>query len=726
MLNEQTYEFGQAQLKLKDSIRFTLRESGSRIWYLVEDEITGRFFQIGLPQYTFLSTLDGKRTVDEVLMKTASLLRQDAIDQREAANICKWAIESGLVETELSNSANRRAEKDNAEVLQKSAQWLNPITFKIPLFNPDGLIEIAARYCGWVVSWGGMLLWLIVVAGGFFQLARHWSDFANQRVAAFSSDDFIWLAVTWLLLKLVHEFSHALVCKRFGGRVKSFGMLLLLMIPLPFVDVTSSWRFESKWPRILTAAAGMMAEVFVAAIAAMVWVSCTPGPMRYHAGNIIIAATLHTFLFNANPLMRFDGYYMLSDWLEIPNLYTHGRQYVKQLFKWIYFGNKGTPVGEVGFRALVVRVYGLMTMVWFVLIAVGLLLGAASMLEGVGLVVAVVGGCLWIGLPLFALVKYLTIGSLVEKPNRAHFAVAMSLTLAVVGGVLLACPSPSVVSAPVVIDYEPLSIIRSKAAGFATAIHVENGAQVTAGQLLMSLENPELVAELESLEIDIKISRLRCDTYLTSGDIASLNLEEESLEGMHRRHAELVQMVQDLKVCAITDGMVLARDLHTARGKYYQPGDEILSIGQSNQIQAIALGRQEDVDWIAANQTSHVDLCIWGRDRRQWISGQIDRVDPRARDELPHEAFAATVGGPLAVVSREQVESTDAGEEDSLMLTSPRVAIQIKLPAEEQQRLFAGQGGMMVVRARQQNLGTYLAFNFARFLRHNTLRTHGL
>ena len=125
---------------------------------------------------------------------------------------------------------------------------------------------------------------------------------------------------TWVVLKLIHELAHSLVCKKYGGRVASCGILVLLMIPMPYVDVTSSWRFENKWKRILTSAAGMLSEVFVAAIACYVWANSQPGPIQYHAGNVIITASLHTLLFNINPLMRFDGYYMLADWLEIPNL----------------------------------------------------------------------------------------------------------------------------------------------------------------------------------------------------------------------------------------------------------------------------------------------------------------------------------------------------------------------------------------------------------------------
>ena len=702
--NEQTFEFGQARLKAKDSLRFTMRESGNGVWYLVEDEITGRFFQIGLAQYTFLSLLNGNRSVNQAMMKTATLLRQHAINEHEAANLCKWAIESGLVETELSNSASRRAEKSDSEATRKAMEWLNPITFKIPLANPDRLVSIAERYTGWLFSWGGLILWLIVVMFGFFQLASHWQPFLTNRTASFSSSDFLWLVATWFALKLVHESCHTLVCKRFQGRIHSCGILLLLLIPLPYVDVTSSWRFENKWQRIFTAAAGMMGELLIAAIACCVWVWSDPGPLQYHAGNVIIATTLHTLLFNANPLMRFDGYYMLSDLLEIPNLYTHGRQYVKGLFKRIYFGNGPAGLKEVGCRALFVKIYGVLNVAWFFVIAFGLLLGAYSMLDGIGLLVALVGGLLWIGLPVLAFVKYLTVGSELEKPNRARFAFAALLTCGLLSGFLVLCPSPSVVSAPLVIDYEPLSTVRARAAGFAKVIHVVNGQSVEPGQLLVTLDNPELIEELESLNIDLKISRLRADALLSKGDVPALKLENESLAGMEKRREELVKLVACLEIRATQSGVVLARDLSSAEQTYFRPGDEILSIGNERDIQAIALARQEDVDWIEAGDDSAVEIWIWGRIDTVAIHGTISRINPRARNDLPHESFSASVGGPLAVVSRGQVESLKDGEQDSLMLTDPRVSLRIALPADQRCQLMAGQTGVMMIRSRDLNL----------------------
>ena len=728
MLNEQTLEFAQARLKLRSNLRFTMRQTAGDTWYIVEDEGTGKFFRIGVPQYTFLSMLNGRRTVNSSMMRTSTLLKKHALDENEVAGICKWAIESGLVETELSSSASRQAKRHDGEALQRTMSWVNPVMLKIPLFKPDGLITSIERYTGWLVSIGGAILWSLVVWYGFMQLALNWQSYISDQVQSFSYYDLFWIAITWTILKLAHELAHAIVCKRWGGNVQSSGVLLLLMIPLPYVDVSSSWRFESKWKRILTAAAGILAELFIAAIACCVWVSAEPGPWKYHAGNVIATATISTLLFNINPLMRFDGYYILSDWLDIPNLATHGKQYLSSFFKWVYFGTKIKPLQEIGWRSVAVKLYGFLAMGWFFMIAIGISIGASNILEGFGLILVMISLTLWFVVPAVRGAWYVFCGTKFEQPDRVWFGSAVAITVIVIAGFLYLCPSPTVVSAPMVVDYDQHKIIRAETEGFVRAIRVKNGDYVEEGDLLVQLASPELEAEYSGLIIEIKISKLQIDSYLKEEDIASLNLEREILEAAEERRAEIEQSLAELEIRAIRSGNVLAMDLDTKLDTYLSRGDEILSIGDQDKIHSIALARQEDIGWLKEREGDKVELFVWGRHKNEVISGTISRVNPRARDDLPHPAFSAGNGGPLAVVPREQVEAGDdqAVESDEWMLTNPCVPIEIALSQEDQRQLMAGQAGNMFIRGRHENMGAYLANQMIRFVRQNNFRTHGL
>ncbi len=149
------------------------------------------------------------------------------------------------------------------------------------------------------------------------------------------------LLLMWLVfpvLKLCHEFGHAFAVKARGGEVHEMGVMLLVLTPVPYVDASSAWAFRSKWQRFAVGGAGMMVELFIASIALFLWLAVEPGMFRALLYNIMLIAGISTVLFNANPLLRFDGYYMLMDWLEIPNLRTRSTQYIIYLCEKYLFG----------------------------------------------------------------------------------------------------------------------------------------------------------------------------------------------------------------------------------------------------------------------------------------------------------------------------------------------------------------------------------------------------
>ncbi len=333
-----TVELANTKLLLRSDLSFHLQEYQGQPCYLIEDELHSKYYRVGPAEYNFLSLLDGGTTISQAVAQTASSMGQLAIKHSDAISICKWLINTNLASTSISRSSNRLIESLEESSRRQTIQKLNPITPKIPLFNPDWLLTILNSAMGWLFSLPLFFVWLLVVGCGLYYVYADWSLATTHASAIFSRDNWIWLGLAWIMLKLIHETAHGIVCKRFGGDIRQAGVVLIVLIPLPYVDVTSSWRFSSKWQRIYVAAAGMYAELFVAAIAAIVWSHCEPGMFRQQCYNIMIAGSVTTLFFNANPLMRFDGYYMLTDWLELPNLATHATQFLRWFGKKYYLG----------------------------------------------------------------------------------------------------------------------------------------------------------------------------------------------------------------------------------------------------------------------------------------------------------------------------------------------------------------------------------------------------
>jgi len=175
------------------------------------------------------------------------------------------------------------------------------------------------------------------------------------------------LYVGMVLAKLVHEFGHAAACKRYGGEVHKMGVMLLMFAPLPYMDATASWGFRSRAQRMLVGASGVLSELAVAAVAAMVWANTAPGVINALAYNVIFVASVSTVLFNLNPLMRFDGYHMLVDFLDVPNLFQRSRDQLKYLGEFWVLGIKtAQPVARTSNEAVLLPLYGVISLGYWV------------------------------------------------------------------------------------------------------------------------------------------------------------------------------------------------------------------------------------------------------------------------------------------------------------------------------------------------------------------------
>ena len=397
-----TVEISNVAPALRSDLSFTLQQHGEQICYLVEDEKNSRFYRIGIPEYTFISLLDGTTTIREAMAHTAAILGKDAFSERDAASICKWLVDCQLAHTEASGEFDRLLTASEKAATQKRWQQYNPIMVRVPLFRPDHFLAAATQVLGWWVSWPAFFLWLTVIGLAIHQSLTHWTSMQASSMNILASGNLACILLFWCVLKLFHELSHGIACKKFGGHIREAGLLFIALAPIPYVDVTSSWRFASKWRRIFVSAAGMYTELFIAAVATFFWIHTDSPVVRQQSYNVMITASFITLIFNANPLMRFDGYYMLSDLLELPNLYGMGQQYTRYLGRRYLMGVKAKMPAWPLRKALIVRVYGLAALLWRLVVCVSIFCAAATLFKGAGIVLAAAGLVLWVGSPIIS------------------------------------------------------------------------------------------------------------------------------------------------------------------------------------------------------------------------------------------------------------------------------------------------------------------------------------
>ncbi len=387
---ESTVELSNIAPALRSDLKFSLQHHGGSTCYLIEDEKNTKFFRVGIPEYTFISLLDGTTTIREAIAYTAARLGKDALSEHDAAAICKWLIDTQLAYTGASLEHERLLETAQQAGRARMMQALNPLLIKLPLARPDRLLSQLSRLLGWWFGRAGLAAWWGLMAVTLYQLITHWPRVVADDSIIFVHGNWLRLLLTWCVLKIIHEVSHGIACKRFGGHVRESGLLWIVFAPVPYVDVTSAWRFPCKWQRIFVSAAGMYTELAAAAVATLVWLHTEPGVCHQQAYNILLTASLVTLVFNANPLMRFDGYYILSDLLEIPNLYALGQQYTRHLGRHWFLGLSSRLPQWSARRGLTIKVYGVLAFFWRILVCAGLLVAASTVLAGAGIVLAIV------------------------------------------------------------------------------------------------------------------------------------------------------------------------------------------------------------------------------------------------------------------------------------------------------------------------------------------------
>jgi putative peptide zinc metalloprotease protein len=683
---------------------FTPQQHGAATCYHIEAPSKSRFYRVGYPEYVFLSLLDGQTTVAQAVTLSTRALGAGALSQPQALEVAQWLLQQGLAHVADDSAALWRTDKNSSKSLLHS---LNPFWMKVPLGHPDGLLNRLLPLTGWLFSPLATMVGALVILLGIATVATQWNQFIDSAHLIFSPYNWLLMGLVWIGLKIVHELAHGLVCKRYGGEVRETGIIFILFAPAAFVDVTSSWRFTSKWQRIHVAAAGMYVELALAAVAAMAWTQVDSQLQRHLLYNTILMASISTLLFNANPLMRFDGYYILSDLLGVPNLATEGAQFIRRLAARLFLGRAVSSAELTGSHGWVIRIYGLAAWFWRFFVCASLLAAASVLLKGAGIALGVLGIVCWFGLPAVHIAQELY-RQLYESPIRVLRAAAVA---GVVTGTLLAilvwCPWPAAVCAPIVVEYTDSSIVRCKADGFIDALHVRDGSRVAAGDLLLELRNDELQTEFLELQASVRQAEAKQREALRDHDAGQIQITSRNLQALHERFDEIRQQRAGLRIFAPVAGRVVARNLEIAIGKYVEEGTELMTVADEGRKELLVSVSHDRIDNVAPLLGQSVKFRTHSL---SLYEGKLTRLEPRASRQLPHPAFSATVGGSLPV--RQSAEEDQA----EIQLVDPRFPGVIDVPSSVSSQLACGQRGYARFGISQESIGQHLWIQVCRWL----------
>ncbi|MGR8919671.1 MAG: peptidase M50, partial [Gammaproteobacteria bacterium] len=461
--------------RLRDSVEVHRHRYRGQVWFILRDAATGRWQRISASAYRVLRLLDGKRTLRAVLAAEGATAGIDAselvrvVDQVHQAEMIDWGLAPDA------ESLHARAESEQRR--RRLARLLSPVAMRVPLMDPDRFLDARRGVAEALFSATAAVIATVVLALAGIALVLDWHTVTGYwQARGLASHAFVLLPLTYLVVKTVHELAHALAVKRWGGEVHDLGIVFLLLMPIPYVDASAAWAFGSKYRRMLVGAAGILCELVIAALAMLVFFLVEPGMVKDFAYTAMVLGSVSTLLFNGNPLLRFDGYYVLADFVEIPNLAPRASRYWLYLVQRYAFGLEAarSPVAAAGERRWFV-IYGALAFCYRIFIVLGIAMLVAEVVPALGVALAVWVVIGQIGWPLARGVLYVLRAPVLAARRGRAVAVAA----AGVGGtaVLLATlPAPLSTRAEGIVWLPEHAHVRASADGHvAELLHATHG-----------------------------------------------------------------------------------------------------------------------------------------------------------------------------------------------------------------------------------------------------------
>ncbi|WP_342362752.1 peptidase M50 [Terrarubrum flagellatum] len=637
--------------RLRSHVQAHRHRSRGQSWYVAQDEASGRYHRFTAPVYLFIGLMDGRRTVAELWNLVVGQLGDDAPSQDEIIHILSQLHAADLLQSDTPPDAAelfQRYESHQRSTLKQ--RFGNPLAIRFPVWDPNAFLDRTLPFVRPLFGWAGGLIWLACVAAALLIVGMNWATLSDASVdTILARENLILMAAIFPVLKALHEFGHGYAVKRYGGAVHEFGLMFLVLAPVPYVDASASTAFRDRRQRAFVAAAGMVVELFIAALATFVWALAEPGLVRAAAYNVMLIAGVSTVVFNANPLLRFDGYYILSDVIDIPNLGQRANRYWAWAAQRFLFGVKADPPEATrGERAWFV-VYAPAAFVYRLIVTFGVALFVASQFFIIGVIAAIAGVARTLVWPaLKALAFVVTSPRLREHRLRANFITFGGLST--IAAALMLAPFPLHTNAEAVVWLPEESFVRAGADGFVKRILAEPDTEVALGAPLFQSEDPNMSGEIGVLraQVDAASAKLESEQFddRVQADLTrqELIIRQASLARANERAGQYVAR-------AGMSGRFVAPKSDDMPARYAKRGD-VLGYVMNDRAQLVrAVVIQSDIDLVRRN-IDRIEIKF-PSDLSHVYRARIVREVPAGSDKLPSKALSDIGGGRLAVDARD-------------------------------------------------------------------------
>ncbi|MDG0804961.1 HlyD family efflux transporter periplasmic adaptor subunit [Pectobacterium brasiliense] len=623
---------------------------GSPSWTL-EDPLRGLYFRIGWAEMAMLSrwAMGNAAQIVADVNQTSALTLDDSDVQYfnrflQANSLTRVSGDEALAQF------SRQVEQSRVSIWRKLLK--NYLFFRIPLWHPDRFLGATLPWVEPFFSRTFLKLTLLVAVLGLFLAGRQWETFKHTFLHFFTLEGAALAGLTLCFTKILHEFGHAYTCKRFGARVATMGVAFLVMMPVLYTDTSGSWKLTRRRQRMAIGAAGMMTELVLAAWATLAWSFLPDGMLRSTAFMLATTTWIMTLAINLSPLMRFDGYFLLSDGLQMPNLQNRGFAIGRwQMREWL-FGLGDAPPEHFP-RWLQRTLVGYAFAVWIY---------RFFLFTGIAILVYHMTFKL-LGMLLFAIeIGYFVVMPVVNevrewskrrKDYRMNRNMTTTLVVSAVVLLLLMIPWQRGVYAPALLRAEQQSSLYMPVPAMIQRIDVKVGQPVQAGQTLFTLSSDALAHEQKQLERQIATLNWQSTFQVFNKEAAG---DHQRVKQEHEAALQKLQVLQrqseQLTVRAPIDGVVADMTTPLETGEWLGQGEWLAVVTKptGGLVEAFV----SEKDWQRLRTGAKGTFYLQDVSRSSLPLTIVEIASTATRDLNAAPELASIYGGDIATLSDAQ------------------------------------------------------------------------
>lgn len=640
---------------------------GAPTW-TIRDPVRNLFFRISWPAFEILSRWqagDAATIADAVGRETTLHPNADDVN--------------GLLEFLHANQLLRPAGLEDTRKLAARAaaekpSWLHWLLhhylfFRIPLVRPDRVLSSALPTVRWLGSRWFRMATLLALLMGMVLMGRQWDLFLATLLDTFSVSGVVSYAIALAGVKIVHELAHAFTAKNFGCRVPSMGVAFLVMWPMLYTDVNDSWMLPERRKRLFVGSAGILAELTVAAWATLSWSFLPEGPLKQAAFVLAALTWVSSLAINTSPFMRFDGYFIMMDAFEMPNLHPRAFAMARWWLRERLFG-LGSPQPEPSAKGKRRALIAFAVAVWIYRLA--LFLGIAVLVyhffvKAVGVMLFGVEIWWFVAKPIWSEIRVWgqMKSAIVAKPR-----VRRTLAIAALPVLFVLIPWQGSVSAPAVMKAANKADLYLPFAARLVAVNAAHGQKVKAGDVLMVFEAPDIEDRKTVSDAAIAGRKAELEAAILAPRLRERNsVAREDLKKAQAERAALDAETGRLALIAPIDGTVfdVLPGLHP--GDWLSPRQKLGLLRSDGPAVAVAYVAEDDLSRIQ----DHAKATFIPRDNaKSRAKGRIQRIDPSPAKVLRDEMLASVHGGDIpSRVSGRQVVPDGAYTRLAIQLDAP-------------------------------------------------------